>query len=627
MRICPLTLRSVLAAALVTGCLSGCSQGGESKHLEKPQTGQTNAVAVQRASLETVESLLGDGFTPPGPIDFQPDDESVPAELKAKAEKGDAEAQYKLGMKLWRADDAGAMKWFLKAADHDHAGACFYAGLHYIAVGSPEYDETNAFKFFLRGAQLNNSACACWVGSFYLSGQGTQSNATEGIQWLQRSAEQGYQAAQRALADRLHRGDAVAKNLTNAIHWYEEAAGHGDVYAQCQLGWIHTTETKDYVEGAKWYRKAAEAGDATAQNNVAVAYREGQGTQRDTGEAVKWFRKAAEQGFTEAEAGLAGCYIDGEGVVEDYTEAAKWARKAAERGNASGQQFLGGLFANGQGVPQDFVESYKWSNLAAAQGDKYAITNREMTARRMTRDQIAEAQRRSSAFVARKKNEASEKSRGGLDDLIPKFTGTGFFITDDGYLLTSAHVIEKAVRIEIITEGRVLAAHLVKSDAANDVALLKVNGTYKPVPLVPSRSAKLGDSVFTVGFPNTLVQGIEPKLTKGEVSSLAGAQDDPRHFQISVPVQPGNSGGPLADRSGNVIGIVTARLGDLATLKITGSLPQNVNYALKSSFVTAFLETLPEINPKLKAQRPAKERPFSEIADEVKQSVVLVTVY
>jgi hypothetical protein len=81
------------------------------------------------------------------------------------------------------------------------------------------------------------------------------------------------------------------------------------------------------------------------------------------------------------------------------------------------------------------------------------------------------------------------------------------------------------------------------------------------------------------------------------------------------------------DLSGNVIGIVTARLGDIATLKATGSLPQNVNYALKSSFVTAFLETLPEISAKLKAPRPAKDRPLSEVAAEVKQSIVLVTVY
>ena len=120
-----------------------------------------------------------------------------------------------------------------------------------------------------------------------------------------------------------------------------------------------------------------------------------------------------------------------------------------------------------------------------------------------------------------------------------------------------------------------------KVNAANDVALLKVNGTCNAVPLVASGGVKLGDSIFTIGFPNTIVQGTEPKLTKGEVSSLAGIQDDPRHFQISAPVQTGNSGGPLVDRFGNVIGIVATRLGDMATLKNTGSLPQNVNYALR----------------------------------------------
>jgi S1-C subfamily serine protease len=94
-----------------------------------------------------------------------------------------------------------------------------------------------------------------------------------------------------------------------------------------------------------------------------------------------------------------------------------------------------------------------------------------------------------------------------------------------------------------------------------------------------------------------------------------------------VAVQPGNSGGPLLHSSGNVVGLVSARLADIATLKITGSLPQNVNYALKSSFITAFLETLPDVAAKLKPPRPAKARPLAEIADEVKPSVALVTVY
>jgi S1-C subfamily serine protease len=94
-----------------------------------------------------------------------------------------------------------------------------------------------------------------------------------------------------------------------------------------------------------------------------------------------------------------------------------------------------------------------------------------------------------------------------------------------------------------------------------------------------------------------------------------------------VAVQPGNFGSPLLDSSGNVIGIVSKRLADIATLKITGSLPQNVNCALKSFFITALLETLPEVSAKLKSPHPSQQRPLAEIADEAKQSAALVTVH
>ena len=81
------------------------------------------------------------------------------------------------------------------------------------------------------------------------------------------------------------------------------------------------------------------------------------------------------------------------------------------------------------------------------------------------------------------------------------------------------------------------------------------------------------------------------------------------------------------DASGNVVGIVTARLSDITTFKLTDTFPQNVNYAIKSSFITAFLETLPDVSAKLKSRHSSKDRPLAEIADDVKQSVVLVTVY
>ena len=101
---------------------------------------------------------------------------------------------------------------------------------------------------------------------------------------------------------------------------------------------------------------------------------------------------------------------------------------------------------------------------------------------------------------------------------------------------------------------------VVQVDTANDLALLKAVGRFAPLSILPSRSAHLGGTVVTIGFPDPTSQGFAPKLAKGEIASLSGAADDPRYFQVSLPVQPGNSGGTLVDDRGNVIGIVSAKL-------------------------------------------------------------------
>src|SRR5580693_9563961 len=139
-----------------------------------------------------------------------------------------------------------------------------------------------------------------------------------------------------------------------------------------------------------------------------------------------------------------------------------------------------------------------------------------------------------------------------------------------------------------------------KIDAANDLALLKADGRFAPLPIAASRTVKLGGSVATVGFPDIGLQGFAPKLAKGEIASLSGAGDDPRYFQISVPVQPGNSGGALVDERGNVIGIVSAKLDASAALAASGALPENVNYAVKSSLLLSFLESVPDLSSELK---------------------------
>ncbi len=167
---------------------------------------------------------------------------------------------------------------------------------------------------------------------------------------------------------------------------------------------------------------------------------------------------------------------------------------------------------------------------------------------------------------------------------------------------------------------------MIKADKANDVALLKVTGKFTALPIVSSRTVKLGESVFTIGFPNIELQGFAPKMTKGEISSLTGMQDDPRYFQISAPVQPGNSGGALIDDRGNIVGIVSAKLDTATALAATGALPENVNYAIKSSLLLSFLESVPEVAAKMK-EPGTKEEIFEDVVKSAEQAAVLVLVY
>ena len=194
----------------------------------------------------------------------------------------------------------------------------------------------------------------------------------------------------------------------------------------------------------------------------------------------------------------------------------------------------------------------------------------------------------------------STSPRETIEDFRPFGSGTGFFITEDGYLITNEHVAGNGAQVRLVTEAGLISAKVVKVDAANDLALLKAEGKFAPLPVVSSRAVKMGSTVATVGFPNIGLQGFAPKLAKGEIAALSGAQDDPRYFQISVPVQPGNSGGALVDERGNVVGVVSAKLSVAAAVATSGALPENVNYAVKSSFLLSFLESVPEVAAKLK---------------------------
>jgi len=226
----------------------------------------------------------------------------------------------------------------------------------------------------------------------------------------------------------------------------------------------------------------------------------------------------------------------------------------------------------------------------------------------------------------RDKSEAKDVTRENLEQSRPEGTGSGFFITDDGYFITNQHVDDRGATVRVLTTSGIFPAKVIKVDELNDLTLLKAEGKYASLPVVFSRKVQLGATVATVGFPNIGLQGFSPKLAKGEIASLAGIQDDARHFQISVPVQPGNSGGALVDERGNVIGVVVAKLSQKAALATSGALAENVNYAIKSSYLLSFLESVPEVAAKLKEPNTT-QRDFETTIKDVEQAAVLVLVY
>ena len=175
-----------------------------------------------------------------------------------------------------------------------------------------------------------------------------------------------------------------------------------------------------------------------------------------------------------------------------------------------------------------------------------------------------------------------------------KGNGTGFFIDPRGYITTNYHVVDKASELEIdlIQNGQKKSykAKVISTDKQNDLAVIKIDDpNFKPYSKLPysfkTQISDVGSNVFVLGYPMALSgMGDEVKFTDGKISSKTGFQGNITTYQISVPVQPGNSGGPLFDYDGNIIGVVNAKIMDA----------ENVSYAIKSSYLKNLLDVLPE---------------------------------
>ena len=205
-------------------------------------------------------------------------------------------------------------------------------------------------------------------------------------------------------------------------------------------------------------------------------------------------------------------------------------------------------------------------------------------------------------------------------------SGTAW-VTTSGYVITANHVVEGHEKIVLRTAtGTAVHATVVTRDRANDLAILRAAeaAALPPGLALAGAPARLGATVMTVGFPHPEVMGVAPKLTVGNVSALSGVADDPRLYQVSVPVRAGNSGGPLVNAAGEVIGVVVAKLDAVKVFRFTADLPESVSYAIKATYLKLLLDSLDPVRTDVKSDIPTIAT-IEDVSATVEASVLLIT--
>jgi S1-C subfamily serine protease len=410
------------------------------------------------------------------------------------------------------------------------------------------------------------------------------------------------------LSERFRYSDEQSKQSIRANLLSKAALmDHGE--AQAQLARCYAKGLgvgKNFAAAVFWATKSSQKGSGLGAHILSVSYFNGFGVKKNKETARQMLVLAAERGYSWAQAVLGQEYLGmGQaGFKTDFQEARKWLTLAASapltpstsEAKAAGLNGLGILHEKGIGVAKNETEALAYYYLAKSISEgsddiktyssNIALRERQMTTSARQFSQLRAQELRPTYFQSPAVSEAPSLEQPSVG------FGSGVFITRDGHLLTAAHVVENAAKVKAWLNEETVEAEIIAIDHPNDLALLKVDANVEAAPVRSSAGVELGNEVFTIGFPNMLLQGSEPKFTEGTISSTSGMRDDPRQFQVSVQVQPGNSGGALFDENGNVVGLVVARLDDEATSQLTGSLPQNVNYAVKSSYALPLLESL-----------------------------------
>lgn len=524
-------------------------------------------------------------------------------------------------------------KW-QTSAENGEPWAEFNLGLAYHLGKETTQNLTEAIKWYRAAAEKGYPPAQANLGYCYDTGAGVTIDHTEAVKWYQMAAIQGHPFAQYNLGKKYQTGPGVSLDPKQAERWFRQAAQQNFVPAYFSLGQIYASElasNPDYKEALKWFRLAAEQGYPAAQHAIGYLYYAGKGVATNYVEAVKWYNLAASRNFADSHYNLAICYERGLGVPQNLIAAVNHYRTAAEFAHPHAQYSLGVCYYEGKGVELDLVQAYKWWNLAAVQGIPEAASSREILARLISETQIKEAQRSAGEFKARLSATAAESFKllqtAKTDASEIKRVGTGFFITTDGFLVTSYRTLAGGTNIQVVTEGGSFIASLAKADPLNDIALLKVSGAFQPLSVANSREVTPNSEFIAIGLDPQTHGQFNPKAARGKISALLGFQADPRQLSLEPHINTSFGGAAVVNRHGQLVGML---LPDPEEVGGSPDARQNQNsvnsYAIKSDHVMAFLRTSPEVKPILDETKPETELKAEELLSKARAATALILV-
>ncbi len=411
-----------------------------------------------------------------------------------------------------------------------------------------------------------------------------------------------------------------------AARIWQPLAEQGDAQAQLNLGTLYDFGQgvqMDATLAVKWYRAAATQGSQAAQFNLGMMYETGRGTPQRYADAALWYQTAAEQGLAIAQHQLGIMYLDGVGVPANNQLALQWLKKAAEQNHADASYQLGSMYANGQGVSKDLDISAHWlgkSTIAYRdQGDMDKVEH--------ISNALALYDSGYSLAYALEKSAPNVSRAMSFDNAEGASFGTAWPVAS-GHVITNYHVIADSKEIMLINrQGEEVHARVTLTDEINDIALLSVDHPEQLPPALPlsSNVAGLGANVFTIGYPRVDVLGRSPKLSAGLISSENGLEDNPDAYQTSVPIQSGNSGGPLLNMRGEAVGLVASMLGFVDPVTGITNTIDNISFSVKIERVSDLLEQLPE---KQQAINELSSQPegLEALAGRIQDSILVVMV-